>query len=271
MAVPFGSCDCDPPDPGDSPKRVTCFRRNSPRRFPPRRVRGGYVARLHARATATASAAFGAAASADDPARPGGACGFARYGREAPAINGGVVWRVYTAKPDAAGAYRLVKEDRAVSPTFVLPPGDYVVHASFGLASAAKTVQLRAETVREVFEIPAGGIRLEGRVGDVRIPPARSFSMFFNGSQFDTGGAAAACAQCDDRRRRAASGGHLLHRLQLRRRQFRRALRHPCAGRQADRHRGQPPRRRDHAQARERRGARRLPTRNGRCSRPAAT
>lgn len=110
----------------------------------------------------------------------------ARYGREAPAINGGVVWRVYTAKPDAAGAYRLVKEDRAVSPTFVLPPGNYVVHASLGLASAAKAVQLRAETVREVFEIPAGAIRLEGRVGDVRIPSGQILFDIFNGSQFNT-------------------------------------------------------------------------------------
>jgi hypothetical protein len=96
------------------------------------------------------------------------------------------VWRVYTAKPDAAGAYRLVKEDRAVSPTFVLPPGNYVVHASLGLASAAKTVQLRAETVREVFEIPAGAIRLEGRVGDVRIPSGQILFDVFNGSQFNT-------------------------------------------------------------------------------------
>jgi len=110
----------------------------------------------------------------------------ARYGREAPAINGGVVWRVYTAKPDAAGAYRLVKEDRAISPTFVLPPGNYVVHASLGLASAAKAVQLRAETVREVFEIPAGAIRLEGRVGDVRIPSGQITFDVFTGSQFNT-------------------------------------------------------------------------------------
>jgi hypothetical protein len=110
----------------------------------------------------------------------------ARYGREAPAINGGVVWRVYNAKPDSAGAYRLVKEDRSVSPTFVLPPGNYVVHASLGLATAAKAVQLRAETVREVFEIPAGAIRLEGRVGDVRIPSGQISFDIFTGSQFNT-------------------------------------------------------------------------------------
>jgi hypothetical protein len=110
----------------------------------------------------------------------------ARYGRDAPAISGGLIWRVYAAKPDSTGVFRLIKEDRAASPTFVLPPGNYVVHASLGLASAAKAVQLRAETVREVFEIPAGGIRLEGRVGDVRIPGGQISFDIFTGSQFDT-------------------------------------------------------------------------------------
>ncbi len=110
----------------------------------------------------------------------------ARYGRDAPAISGGLIWRIYAAKADATGIFRLVKEDKSAAPTFALPPGNYVVHASLGLASAAKTVQLRGETVREVFEIPAGAIRLEGRVGDVRIPAGQISFDVFNGSQFDT-------------------------------------------------------------------------------------
>jgi len=110
----------------------------------------------------------------------------ARYGRDAPFIGGGLIWRVYAAKPDASGVFRLIKEDRAATPTFVLPPGNYVVHASLGLASAAKTVALRADTVREMFEIPAGGVRLEGRVGDVRIPTGQISFEIFTGSQFDT-------------------------------------------------------------------------------------
>ena len=110
----------------------------------------------------------------------------ARYGRDAPAISGGLIWRIYAGKADAAGVFRLLKEDKAASPTFVLPPGNYVVHASLGLASAAKAAQLRAETVREVFEIPAGAIRLEGRVGDVRIPTGQISFDIFTGSQFNT-------------------------------------------------------------------------------------
>jgi hypothetical protein len=110
----------------------------------------------------------------------------ARYGRDAPAIAGGLIWRVYSGKADATGVYRLIKEDRGAAPTFILPPGSYVVHASLGLASAAKAIQLRADTVREMFDIPAGGVRLEGRVGDVRIPAGQISFDVYPGSQFDT-------------------------------------------------------------------------------------
>jgi hypothetical protein len=109
----------------------------------------------------------------------------ARYGAQAPLISGGLIWRVYSANPDANGKFRLVKEDKAATPTFVLPPGSYVVHASFGLASAAKLVRLRADTVREVFDIPAGGMRLQGRVNDARIPTSQISFDIYAGSQFD--------------------------------------------------------------------------------------
>jgi hypothetical protein len=110
----------------------------------------------------------------------------ARYGRDAPPITAGLIWRIYAAKPDANGALRLVKEDRGANPTLMLPPGNYVVHASLGLAGAAKAVALRSDAVRETFDIPAGGIRLEGRVGDVRIPTGQISFEVFTGSQFDT-------------------------------------------------------------------------------------
>jgi len=109
----------------------------------------------------------------------------ARYGHDAAPISAGLIWRVYAAKPDATGVFRLIKEDHAPAPTFVLPPGSYVVHASLGLASAAKPVVLRSETVHEVFDIPAGGVRLEGRVGDARIPAGQISFDIYTGSQFE--------------------------------------------------------------------------------------
>jgi len=111
----------------------------------------------------------------------------ARYGANMQEITGGLHWRVYPVKPDQQGAFRPIKEDRGASPTFSLPPGDYVVHVVFGLASAVRAVQLRSEGVRETFEIPAGGLRIEGRVGDVRIQPGHISFDLYRGSQFEPG------------------------------------------------------------------------------------
>jgi hypothetical protein len=111
----------------------------------------------------------------------------ARFGRDPPAITGGLLWRVYSEKPDQHGAFKLLREDRSASPVFLLPPGGYIVHVTFGLANAVKRVQLRADTVREVFEIAAGGVRFEGKVGDSRIPVGQIHFDVYSGSQFEPG------------------------------------------------------------------------------------
>jgi hypothetical protein len=125
------------------------------------------------------------------PAIPSGQAALAvtaRFGRDLPAINGGLDWRVYPSKPEPNGGFRLIKEEKSAAPIFTLPPGSYVVHVGFGLASASKAVQLRAgEPTRELFEIPAGGLRLEGKVGDARIPPGQISFDLFKGSQFEPG------------------------------------------------------------------------------------
>ena len=110
----------------------------------------------------------------------------ARFGRDAPQITSGLHWRIYPDRPDQGGAFRVIKEDRSAQPTFALPRGNYVVHVSFGLASAARTVQLRGDS-REVFDIPAGGLALKGQVGDVRIPTGQISFDIYKGSQFDPG------------------------------------------------------------------------------------
>jgi hypothetical protein len=111
----------------------------------------------------------------------------ARFGRDLPTVGHGIHWRIYADRPDPTGAFRLIREERAPNPVFTLPPGGYIVHAALGFASATKVVTLRSETVRETLEIAAGGIRLEGRVGDARIPPGQIAFEVYRGSQFDPG------------------------------------------------------------------------------------
>ncbi len=111
----------------------------------------------------------------------------ARYGKDMPAIGNGVIWRVYSDKPDATGAFQLVREERGATPNIVLAPGSYVVHAAMGLVSAVRPVTLRAETLRESFDLPAGGLRIEGRVGTSKIPQGQITFSIYKGSQFEIG------------------------------------------------------------------------------------
>ena len=111
----------------------------------------------------------------------------ARFGNDVASITAGLTWRIYAATPGPGGAFRLVKEDKSPSPTLVLPSGSYIVHVGFGLANTVKPVTLRGETVHEIFDLPAGGLRLEGRVGDVRIPAGQISFDVYKGSQFEPG------------------------------------------------------------------------------------
>jgi hypothetical protein len=111
----------------------------------------------------------------------------ARFGKDSPPIGGGLTWRIYGAKADANGNYRLVKEEKSPNPTMILPVGAYVVHVGFGLATAVKPVDLRGPTVHEDFDLPAGGLRMEGKVGDVRVPTSQISFDVYKGSQFEAG------------------------------------------------------------------------------------
>ncbi len=111
----------------------------------------------------------------------------ARYGKDMPTIGNGVIWRIYSDKPDASGAFQLVREERTAAPTIVLAPGGYVVHAAMGLVSAVRPVTLRNEMTRESFELPAGGLRIAGRVGTSPIPVGQITFSVYKGSQFEIG------------------------------------------------------------------------------------
>ena len=109
----------------------------------------------------------------------------ARYGKDLPPISSGLVWRIFPDRPDEAGTFKMLREDRGATPNIVLPPGNYVVHVSLGLVSAVRAVTLKAETDREAFVLPAGGLRIEGRVGTSKIPQNQISFAIYKGSQFE--------------------------------------------------------------------------------------
>jgi hypothetical protein len=112
----------------------------------------------------------------------------ARYGKDLPPITSGLVWRVFADRPDESGVFKVLREDRGAAPNIPLPPGNYVVHVSHGMVSAVRPVTLKSDTDRESFILPAGGLRIEGRVGSSKIPQNQISFNIYKGSQFDGGG-----------------------------------------------------------------------------------
>jgi hypothetical protein len=109
----------------------------------------------------------------------------ARYGKDLPVITSGLVWRVFPDRPDETGTFKVIREDRGATPNIVLPPGNYVVHVALGLVSAVRAVTLKSETDRQSFVLPAGGLRIEGRVGTSKIPQNQISFGIYKGSQFE--------------------------------------------------------------------------------------
>ena len=88
-------------------------------------------------------------------------------------LPGGLKWRVFAAQADADGSYPLIVESSLAQPTLTIPAGDYVVHVSFGLASAAKQMTLAPEVQSERLTLSAGALRVQGTVAGASIDPSK--------------------------------------------------------------------------------------------------
>lgn len=94
-------------------------------------------------------------------------------------VRQGLVWRVYRERAEDDGSRPLVAESRDAAPALSLPDGIYVVHVSYGLASALKRVTIAGAPVTERFILNAGALRVRAVLGDNDIPRQRvSISVF---------------------------------------------------------------------------------------------
>ena len=77
-------------------------------------------------------------------------------------LSGGLHWRLFSARAEPDGSRPLIVESNDAQPTLTAPPGDYVVHVSLGLASAARRLTLGAEVRSERLTLNAGALRISG-------------------------------------------------------------------------------------------------------------
>jgi len=96
----------------------------------------------------------------------------ASLGASTAPLDAGLHWRVFAAHADPDGTHPLAFESALAQPTLKLPPGDYVVHVAFGLASATKSISLTAEARSEQLALAGGALRIAGTLEDKPIDPA---------------------------------------------------------------------------------------------------
>ncbi|MEN3794330.1 hypothetical protein [Fulvimarina sp. MAC3] len=79
-------------------------------------------------------------------------------------VPGGLVWRLFSAVPQLNGRSSLIATSKEASPSFNVPPGAYVVHATFGRAGVVKRIDFNGVSVKEVVVLGAGGLKLDATV-----------------------------------------------------------------------------------------------------------
>jgi hypothetical protein len=95
----------------------------------------------------------------------------ARAGEDGQLIPDGLEWRIYSIAPDENGQLQLLQRSEEAAPTFSLPAGPYIAHASFGLAQVSDTVTVQEGPNNFELILDVGGLKLNAMIkGDIAIP-----------------------------------------------------------------------------------------------------
>ena len=112
----------------------------------------------------------------------------AKLSEDGPAIDSGLVWRIYGPDAAADGKLPLIATANGGSSSFELEKGSYIVHAAFGRAGATKRITIDNDTRKESIVLDAGGLKLGAVLsGGVRIPPANLRFSIYQGEQNSEG------------------------------------------------------------------------------------
>jgi hypothetical protein len=106
----------------------------------------------------------------------------ARLTDDAPTMQHGISWRVFSTIPDRDGKLPLVATAEGGSTDFELPPGEYFLNASFGRANATKKLVVpgTGKIGRQDLVLDAGGLLLKAvSGGGAPIPDSElTFSVY---------------------------------------------------------------------------------------------
>lgn len=95
----------------------------------------------------------------------------AKVAEEGEIIPQGIVWRVFSTTPNEQGELELLDKSEETPAVFSLSPGQYVVHAAYGLAQASDTVTVEPGPNQLDIILDVGGLKLNAAIsGDINIP-----------------------------------------------------------------------------------------------------
>jgi hypothetical protein len=97
----------------------------------------------------------------------------ATFGGAATTLVSGVRWRIFQERADANNQRVLVTDTSELAPSLTLPDGDYIVHASYGLAAVTRRIVIASNNVNERIPLNAGALKISGRFGEAEIQPNR--------------------------------------------------------------------------------------------------
>lgn len=102
-------------------------------------------------------------------------------------ISRGLIWRVYEPIYGVDNKLPLIASSKGGSARFYLNPGSYIVHVSFGLATAMRRITIRAEQkMVETLVLDAGGLKLNANMTEGKINPQYlRFSIYSDDSEND--------------------------------------------------------------------------------------
>lgn len=81
-----------------------------------------------------------------------------------PTLNRDMVWTIYALGDDQVDDDDLMLNAQGGMLDTQLPPGSYIVHASFGLATRSRPLTVTPQGLTEVFNLNAGGMSLRGAI-----------------------------------------------------------------------------------------------------------
>lgn len=81
-------------------------------------------------------------------------------------VEAGLEWRVFGPNITSDGTLPLLANASGGSKTFNMSPGQYLVHAAYGHASAIRKVEIGPDTGEEIFILNAGGLELSAVAGE---------------------------------------------------------------------------------------------------------